>query len=104
MQCAGGDVDGDLYFTCWDDTLLSQIGESEPDVPPPAAPAPETAAAAGGWLARAQEHMVSEETLREPVLVGRYYAAWQKEVRSAHVVAPYHGSFLMRQLPNAAAS
>ena len=62
-----GDLDGDLYWTCWDESLVSAIQPlQQPDVPTTTEPARGGAGAVGRscWLEDAQRHMMDPDTWR----------------------------------------
>eukprot|EP00435_Cladocopium_sp_Y103_P047371 s776_g13.t2 len=75
---AEGDLDGDLYWICWNAKL---VATTEPDV---VTEAPATSAAGrgvplgGGWLKAAQLHMLDPQVLKEGQLIGRIYRAAEK--------------------------
>lgn len=53
-QIAGGDLDGDLYFTCWDDVIVSALSERH-------------------WSLRSVENVVPEKKKFRQV---EYYSGW----------------------------
>jgi ribosomal protein L24 len=77
---ASGDLDGDLYFVCWDEGILSHVSPPSPlPLPPPASEpqasqqnlrnSPET-----GWLERAQNIMLDVPRLRDiDAVIGKLY-------------------------------
>eukprot|EP00913_Durusdinium_trenchii_P002975 g2756.t1 len=79
---AEGDLDGDLYWICWNAKL---VATTQPDEVTEAegAEAPPTLAGrgpplGGGWLKAAQLHMLAGEVLKEGQLIGRIYRAAEK--------------------------
>ena len=90
LLCARGDLDGDLYPVCWDETILAHICELEQTDPAPAAAKPESVKPKSevptddtGWLRRMQAHITSPAVLRESAEIGKYYGAWMREVQAA---------------------
>ena len=87
MACAKGDLDGDLYVICWDESIIEHLSRRpellEPFVPPPVEPKPANKMQSDGWLGRAQDHLRDPATLQEGKEVGRYCTAWQKAVKAA---------------------
>ena len=84
MACAKGDLDGDLYVICWDESIIEHLSrrtELEPFVPGRAQARKRDAS--DGWLGRAQAHLRDPITLQEGKEIGRYYTAWQKAVKAA---------------------
>ena len=89
---SSGDLDGDLYFVCWDGVILSHI-QAEPIVDEPAIPEAPTASSDNptrtGWLAEAHS-IISNVQERNDLekLTGRLYhesikAADDKDLRRA---------------------
>ena len=108
LLCAKGDLDGDLYVVCWDEKIqrhicptalvdegpvvVDELVDTPADAVALAAAegtsdltrSAREATAVGGrsWLQRVQAHMTSPDVLHELVDMGKYYAAWQREVES----------------------
>ena len=103
---ADGDVDGDLYLTCWEPTILARIEATPPPHEPP--PPPEASVAAptadapvdapvdalplavllpedaqmvardGSWLEQVQAHLTDPSVLGEQALTGKLYKQMEK--------------------------
>jgi len=82
-----GDLDGDLYLTCWSSAILDHV-QPRP-LQRPAASRPATALLAAdneavckgeAWLAQVQDKMASMDKgrLLESRLIGQLYTAWDK--------------------------
>ena len=98
--CAEGDIDGDLFFICWNDEVVHHvrrhraaatdrlIKEEMIVTAPKMKPAKGgqggsrrmKAENGGGWLAAAQTHMTDINVLSERVTIGAKYKAWKSAV------------------------
>lgn len=89
--CGGGDLDGDLYFCCWDEqfvlpalTTRPALAAAEPV--PPARPAgtpsaaPAEPAVSGLDLGRVHEHLTNPAIVQAPRQIGRLFRLWEKVV------------------------
>jgi hypothetical protein len=91
--CAGGDLDGDYYFVCWNERLLEVM---HPRVVPAPHPTPEPQPSVTSfvkqqqrntqWLAQVQAHMLDMNVMRESCDIGKIYTEWEKE-KDAHWIA-----------------
>ncbi|CAM9259986.1 unnamed protein product, partial [Ectocarpus fasciculatus] len=83
--CASGDLDGDLYMTCWDKTILRHINPCEPPVPVVrvgaaiVAPNHETETYRNpNWLKDVQCHLTDNALNSEYALIGKLYRQMEK--------------------------
>ncbi|CAE7326310.1 RDR2 [Symbiodinium sp. CCMP2592] len=74
---AEGDLDGDRYYVCWNNCIVSSVSpcQEEPAQAVETGPKSQHSRADPAWLARAQEHMLKPETIHEKDLIGRLYKA-----------------------------
>ncbi|CAE7657210.1 unnamed protein product [Symbiodinium microadriaticum] len=79
---AEGDLDGDRYYVCWHNCIVSSVSpcQEEPTETIETGPKSQQSGTANPatWLARAQEHMLKSETIHEKDLIGRLYKAAEK--------------------------
>lgn len=79
---AEGDLDGDRYYVCWHNCIVSSVSpcQEEPAETIETGPKSQQSGTANPatWLARAQEHMLKSETIHEKDLIGRLYKAAEK--------------------------
>lgn len=85
-RIAEGDLDGDLYWVCWDLSLVASAKE-EPEVErTETAELPRASAELGSaWLKLARQHMLDPEVLQQRNLIGRLYRAAEKRAKSSHL-------------------
>lgn len=85
-RIAEGDLDGDLYWVCWDASLVASAKE-EPEVErTETAELPRATAELGSaWLRLARQHMLDPEVLEQRNLIGRLYRAAEKRAKSSHL-------------------
>jgi hypothetical protein len=88
---ASGDLDGDLYFVCWEEEILRHVSrqllggpqksESSSEPSPEAGPgATHESGSTAGWLEKAQDKMLDILALKEQnALVGKLFNLAQKE-------------------------
>ncbi|KAA8495919.1 hypothetical protein FVE85_2074 [Porphyridium purpureum] len=87
----GGDLDGDLYFVCWDAMVVRafQPNNEQPEYRAPTHFAgitnelrspnePTSQTTEGTWLTKVQAHLRSPEVLAESSDIGKVYAAWKR--------------------------
>lgn len=104
---AEGDLDGDLYWVCWDADIVSHVTprSDERVVPPVVDVSEEVAAAAAAeahpapstkaeedesesrlgddWLKQAQAHMTDAQVLREAMAIGKLYKAGERKAKAS---------------------
>lgn len=88
--CGDGDLDGDLYFACWDETtVLAKLSPRSPSPNPRTLHKPQLAGTAPAVRARpdpasrlreVHTYLTDPTTLRGPREIGRIYRAWESLV------------------------
>jgi hypothetical protein len=84
-----GDIDGDLFWVCWDQAIVKGV---RPRLPVGSKLVASNSASTLSferkflgrkWLARAQEHMLDDNVLHEGMLVGKFYNAAVKKLKAS---------------------
>jgi TusA-related sulfurtransferase len=84
MLCAEGDLDGDLYFMCWDENIITTLRQrSAPPFPPAKPKAKGNAKTNPNWLADVQRHMTDVSVLQEHAFIAKLYKAMEKIQKSS---------------------
>ena len=97
LTIASGDLDGDLYFTCWNTDLLAHVTPR-----PQRLPQADAASSAGNgegsgsgvsaeketgerenWLQEVQRHLVDEHNLADQALIGKLYREMERKQDSS---------------------
>lgn len=87
MICAEGDLDGDLYFVCWDENIICSLKQRSLShvLYTPTQPKQQSKSSRNpNWLRDAQAHMTDPSAKEEYAFIGKLY----KEMEKLHVSSP----------------
>ena len=104
--CADGDLDGDLFFVCWNDEVVHHVRTHraaatdrlikkgvivKPEKGQSGSGISRSTKADGngaGWMAAAQSHMTDINVLREHMTIGAKHKAWELAVKERGMAHP----------------
>jgi len=79
-----GDLDGDLYWVCWDESVVQHVQPRKPESALSTEASGDAAAKLGdSWLTQAQQFMTSPELQNERVMIAKLYRAAEKKMNSS---------------------